>query len=243
MPIRMKPEITVFFPAYNEEENIRIAIDNAISVLRETAKSYEILIIVYRGSIDNTIKIVKELMKKEKRIKLLIQPKNKKGVGYAIKMGFEAAKYDLIFYSDADNQFNLNEFKKFLPYTKDYDIIAGYRINRQDPFMRLLTSKVYNIIVRIIFGVKEKDVDCAFRLVNKSIFKKIRLICNLGLGTTEILVKTRRAGFKIKQIGVHHYPRRAGSSVFESKGINLPKPKVVFDLLKEMAALWKELHK
>ena len=233
----------MFFPAYNEEENIRKIIKDADSFLKKNSKNYEILIIVYEGSTDNTISITKELMKKNRHIKLVIQPKNKKGVGYATKMGFDAAKYNLIFYSDADNQFDLNELNKFLPYTEDYDIIAGYRINRQDPLTRIITSKIYNSIVRIVFGVKEKDVDCAFRLVNKRIFKRINLICMLGLGTTELLVKARKNGFKIKQIGVHHFPRKAGSSVFESKGISLPKPKVVFDLLREMFALWKDLHK
>lgn len=238
----MKPDITMFFPAYNEEENIKTIVESGISLLRKTAGNYEIIIIVYEGSIDNTIKVVKELMKKDRNIKLLIQPKNKKGVGYAIKMGFDNAKYQYIFYSDADNQFDLNEFKKFLPYIKDYDIITGYRINRQDQFMRIFTSKVYNLMMKILFGIKEKDVDCAFRLVNKRVLKKINLICRLGLGTTEILVKARKHGFKIKQIGVYHFPRKKGRSVFESEGLSLPKPKVVFDLLKEMVALWKDLH-
>ena len=239
----MKPDITMFFPAYNEEENIKTVVENAKSVLKEMANSYEVLVVVYKGSTDNTIKIVKEMMKEDKNIRLLMQPKNKKGVGYAIRMGFEHAKCPYVFYSDADNQFNLDEFKKFLPYIKDYDIIAGYRINRQDPFMRIFTSKIYNLIVKIIFGVRERDVDCAFRLANKRVFKKINLVCRLGLGTTELLVKARKHGFKIKQVGVHHYPRKKGSSVFESKGISLPKPKVVFELLKEMAVLWRDLHK
>jgi len=239
----MKPDISMFFPAYNEEENIKKIIEDSNSFLKKNSKNYEILIIVYEGSTDNTIPITKELIKKNKHIKLIIQPKNKKGVGYAIKMGFDNAEYPYIFYSDSDNQFDINEFEKFIPYLDKYDIIAGYRMNRQDSFTRIITSKIYNFIVKLIFGVKEKDVDCAFRLVNKKIFKKINLICRWGLGTTELLVKARKNGFKIKQIGVHHFPRKAGSSVFEPKGFSLPKPRVVFDLLKEMFALWKDLHK
>jgi len=233
----------MFFPAYNEERNIEKLVKDAISILKKIANKYEILIIVYEGSTDKTVPIVKNLSKKDKRVKLIIQPKDKKGVGYAIKMGFDNAKYDYIFYADSDNQFNLQEFKKFIPYLNTYDIIAGYRINRQDPFTRILTSKIYNTLIKIIFGTKERDVDCAFRFVNKRIFKKIKLICRLGVGTTELLVKARKAGFKIKEIGVHHYPRKAGSSVFESKGISLPKPKVVLDLVKEMIVLWRDLHK
>lgn len=239
----MKPDISMFFPAYNEEENIKELIRGAELVLKDVANRHEIIIIVYEGSMDSTIEIVKELSKKDKDIKLVIQPKDKKGVGYAIKMGFDNAKYPYIFYSDSDNQFDLGEFKKFLPYIPSYDIIAGYRINRQDPLTRIITSKIYNIMMSILFGVKERDVDCAFRLVNKRVFKSVKLICKLGLGTTELLVKARKNGFKIKQVGVHHFPRKKGSSVFESKGIRLPKPKVILSLLKEMIILWRELHK
>lgn len=239
----MKPDISMFFPAYNEEGNIKKLIKDADSFLKKNSENYEILIVVYGGSTDSTIPLTKELMNNNKHIKLAIQPKNKKGVGYAIKMGFENARYPHIFYSDSDNQFNLNEFEKFLPYIDKYDIIAGYRINRKDPFTRIFTSKIYNLIIKMIFGVKERDVDCAFRYAHKRVFKKIKLNCKLGVGTTELLVKSRRNNFKIKEIGVSHYPRKAGSSVFESKGTSLPKPKVVFDLLREIMLLWKDLRK
>jgi len=238
----MKPDISTFFPAYNEEGNIKKLVKDANSFLKKNSKNYEILMIVYEGSTDNTISIIKELMKKNKHIKLVIQPKNKKGVGYAIKMGFENAKYPYIFYADSDNQFNLQEFKKFLPYIDKYDIIAGYRINRKDATTRILTSYIYNLIIKFLFNAKEKDVDCAFRYVNKKIFDKVKLNCMLGLGTSEILVKARKSDYNIKQIGVHHYPRKAGQAVFENK-INLPKLSVVLNLLKEMIKLKKELKK
>src|SRR3990167_3308885 len=112
----MKPDITIFFPAYNEEENIAKVIADADTALRENANEYEILIIVYEGSSDRTIPITKELMKRSSRIRLVIQPRDKKGVGYAIRMGFEEARYPHIFYADSDNQFDLNELQKFLPY-------------------------------------------------------------------------------------------------------------------------------
>ena len=236
----MRHDITMFFPAYNEEENIKELIKDANSFLKENSKNYEILIIIYEGSTDNTTAITKELMKKNKRIRLIIQPKNKKGVGYAIKMGFENAKYPYIFYADSDNQFNLYEFRKFMPHINKYGVIAGYRLNRKEPFTRTFASHVYNLIIRLVFGIREKDVDCAFRYVNKKIFNKVKLNCMLGLGTTEILVKAQKAGYRIKQIGVRHYPRKAGQPVFESK-LKLPKLSVVLSLLKEMVKLKKEL--
>ena len=237
-----KPNITMFFPAYNEEENIPKVINSAINVLSKVANNYEILVIVYEGSTDDTIEIVKKFAKKNKKIQLLIQPKDKKGIGYAKMMGFKNAKYPYIFYADSDNQFDLAEFKKFLPYINKYDIIAGYRIKRHDPKTRIVISKIYNAMMRILFGTKERDLDCAFRLVNKRVINSIELTCSTGVATTEILAKARRKGFRIKEIGVNHYPRILGKPVFEWEiGLNLPKPKVVLDILKEMLKLWFDM--
>ena len=239
----MKPNITMFFPAYNEEENIQKIISSAKKVLEEIANNYEIIIVVYDGSTDKTSQIVKEFSKKDKRIRLVRQPKNQKGMGIALKLGFDNAKYDLIFYADSDNQFDLKEFKKFLPYINNYEVIAGYRIKRQDPFTRIAISKCYNMLVKALFKTKERDLDCAFRLVNKKVFKKINLRCKTGLSTTEMLAKARRKNFRIKEVGVRHYPRTLGKPVFEMDvGLNLPKPKVVLNLLEEMLILWFDIY-
>ena len=89
-------------------------------------------------------------------------------------MGFKNAKYPYIFYADSDNQFDLEEFKKFLPYINKYGIIAGYRIKRHDPTTRIITSKIYNLMMRILFGTKERDLDCAFRPVDKKVLNSIK---------------------------------------------------------------------
>ncbi|MBU90237.1 hypothetical protein CMO94_01740 [Candidatus Woesearchaeota archaeon] len=239
----MKPDITMFFPAYNEEGNIKKLVKDAEYILKKTANEHEIIMVLYEGSTDNTKTIVKELMKKNKNLKLVMQPKKLKGVGYAIKMGFDAAKYDLIFYADSDNQFNLNEFKLLLPYAKDYDVVAGYRINRKDPLTRILVSRIYNMLIKVIFDLKGRDFDCAFRLVKKKIFKTIRLQCKTGLGTSELLIKARKEGYKVKHIGIHHFPRYSGASVFEQKGFSIPKSSVIAEIIKEIVSLKKEIKR
>ena len=238
-----KPNITMFFPAYNEEKNIPKLLNSAVKVLKEAANKYEILVIVYEGSIDNTIGTVKKFSKKNDKIKLLIQPKDKKGIGYAKIMGFKNAKYPYIFYADSDNQFDLNEFRKFLPYIGKYDVIAGYRIKRHDPASRIIVSKIYNGMMRLLFDVKERDLDCAFRLVSKRVINRISLKCRTGVATTELLAKARKKGFKIKEVGVAHYPRKFGQPVFESKLSNLPKPKVVKEILEDTVLLYKDLNR
>ena len=238
-----KPDITMFFPAYNEEENIPKLLESATKILKEIANDYEILVIVYEGSTDGTISVVKRFIKKNHKIRLLLQPRDKKGIGYAKMMGFKNARYPYIFYADSDNQFDLMEFKKFLPYIGKYDVVAGYRIKRHDPKTRIIISRMYNSMMRLLFGAKERDLDCAFLLVNKKVINNISLICCTGVATTELLAKARKKRFKIKEIGVNHYPRILGKPVFEWEiGLNLPKPKVVLDILKEIFKLWFDMR-
>lgn len=238
-----KPKISFFFPAYNEEKNLPKLIDDAKRVLEEHAGEWEILIVLYGGSTDKSAEIVNNYHKHDHRIRLVMQPKGEKGVGWGIKIGFDAAKYEHIFYADSDNQFDLREVTRFLPFINDFDVIAGYRIKRKDPWTRIMTSRVYNLLIKLLFHTKERDVDCAFRYVNKRVFEKVHLICRLGLGTSELLVKARKAGCKIKEVGVTHLPRYAGTSIFEAKGIPLPSFKVVSSLFGEMRLLWKDMHK
>ena len=238
-----KPDITMFFPAYNERDNIKKLLASAKKVLKEVANNYEILVVVYEGSTDGTLDIAKNIAAKDNKIKLIVQPKEKKGIGYAKILGFTKARYPYVFYADSDNQFDLNDFKKFLPYIKDYDIIAGYRIKRNDPKTRIAVSRIYNSMMRLLTGAKERDLDCAFRLVRKKVISSIDLRCRTGVATTELLAKARKKGFKIKEVGVNHYHREFGQTVFEGGFLNLPKPKVVLNILKETFSLWRDLRR
>ena len=238
----MTREISMFFPAYDEEENIPKLVESADKVLKRVADKYEIIIVLYEGSTDNSQKIIKEYQEKYSNLRLVLQPKGRKGMGIALRMGFKAAKYPLIFYADSDNQFDIEEFKRFLPYLERYDVIAGYRIKRQDPKTRIIVSNIYNFIMRKLFRLKERDLDCAFRLVKKRVIDNINLKCKTGVSTSELLARARKKGYKIIEVGVNHYPRTLGKPIFTGKGLNLPRPKVVKDLIKEMIVLKKDLR-
>ena len=99
------------------------------------------------------------------------------------------------------------------------------------------------MLIKALFNLKGKDFDCAFRLVKKKVFKTIRLQCKTGLGTSELLIKARRDGYKVKHLGVHHFPRYSGASVFEQKGFSIPKTQVIAEIIKEVASLKKEIKK
>lgn len=236
--------ISAFFPAFNEEENIRHVIEGALSVLSRITHEHEVLVVLYDGSTDRTKEIVEGIARENPRVRLILQPAGERGYGVAMRMGYENARHGYVFYSDADRQFDLSELWKIFPLIRHVDLVVGYRRLRQDPPMRILVAKIYNLMMRIVFGLEQRDVDCAFKLCRKSIFEKITLKCRTGLSDTELLVKARLAGFEIIEVGVDHFPRIAGGGYFEigkGKLLNLPKPRVVLDILREMARLRKEI--
>jgi glycosyltransferase involved in cell wall biosynthesis len=237
----VNPDVSVFLLAYNEEDNIREAVASSLSVLNEVSRQFEVIVVVYEGSTDNTRKIVEELMSKDSRIRLVVQKKEDRGYGAAMRLGYENSTYPLIFYTDADNQFDVTELKKLLPLVIKADLVVGYRVNRKDPVGRLLAARVYNLLVRIIFGLSVRDVDCSFKLVKKEVFDGVKLTCNTGLADAELLVKAKKCGYKILEVPVSHRPRVAGKAVFHEGGFGFVRPSVVFNLLKDMIKLKAEL--
>ena len=142
----MKPNISVFYPTYNEAETISTLINQTIRVLKKVANKYEI-IVVNDGSIDNTPRIVQELSKRNSKVRMVTHPVNL-GYGAALRSGIQNSRYDLIFYTDSDLQFDVAELEKLLPLIKRADIVSAYRTNRQDPLTRKIVAWVYNKFLR-----------------------------------------------------------------------------------------------
>lgn len=238
---KVKADLSVFLLAYNEEDNIQAAVESSLSVLREISENFEVIVVLYEGSTDKTREIVEGLMEKERHVRLVIQPKDDPGYGAAMRLGYENSRFPLIFYTDADNQFDVREIKKILPLIDEAELVVGHRANRKDPIGRLLAAKIYNFIIRLVFRLKVRDVDCSFKLVKKEIFSKIKLNCNTGMADAELLVKAKKAGYKIVEAPVSQRPRKAGKAVFHQGGLGLVRPSVVLKLLKDMVKLRKEL--
>jgi len=203
-------KISVVFPAYNESKNIEICVVVAHAILKELVEEFEI-IIVNDGSKDETGDICRELENKFSNIKVIFKTKNE-GYGYALRDGFKEAKYDLLFFSDSDRQFDIFNLKDLLDYSDDFDIVVGYRKKRQDSFKRRILSSGYNFLIRRLFGLSVKDVDCAFKLFKRSVFEKITIESQRYFVNTEILAKAVGNCLKIKQIAVSHFPRHEGVS-------------------------------
>jgi len=204
-----KMKISAFFPAHNEEANVEELTRKMLRVLSEICDDYEV-IIVNDGSTDRTKEIAENLAREDRHIRVLSHETNK-GYGAALRTGFYNSRFEWIFFTDGDGQFDVNEIKELVKYTDMADLITGYRIKRQDPFIRKLNAFAWGTLVKLLFGFRVKDVDCAFKLVRKEIIDKAKLESDGALISTELLAKATRMGYKIMETGVHHYPRKAGT--------------------------------
>jgi len=224
--------ISVFFPCYNEQDNVSHTVKGAVAVLEKFTSDFEV-IIVDDGSTDNTGQIADELAKSNEKIKVVHHNPNL-GYGAALQSGFKAATKKLVFYTDGDGQFDFGEMPQLLPVIKEFDIVSCYRLNRQDNFIRKLNAWCWNKLVCWLFGMKIRDIDCAFKLYKREIFDNIKLSSTGALIDTEILARAVRKGYTVTQMGVHHYPRTAGSQT----GANL---KVILRAFRELFELYHKI--
>ena len=226
--------ISIFLPAYNEEENVEKAIKTAKKTLGSLFSDFEILIID-DGSKDNTGKIAEKLAKGDSRIKVIHHNKNL-GYGAALISGIKNSSNELVFFTDCDLQFDITEIKKLLKYIPEYDVVIGFRSRRRDPFARLINAWAWKWLNRILFGLKVRDTNCAFKLFKKEALRNIEIKSEGAMVSAEILIKLFRKGCKIKEVPVTHLPREKGHQT----GAN---PKVIFRAFSELFKMYPELKK
>lgn len=229
-----KPSLSVFFPCYNEQANIERVATQALDVLKNTTDDYE-LILVNDGSRDGTAQKADRLAAENKFVKVVHHATNL-GYGAALQSGFKAAKKELVFYTDGDGQFDIREMPPLLELMDEYDIVSCYRINRQDNLIRKINAWCWTTLVNILFSMRIRDIDCAFKLYKRKIFDEIEISSTGALIDTEILARAIRKGYRVTQRGVHHYPRTAGAQT----GANI---KVVLRAFKELFRLYGRIRK
>lgn len=233
----LNPPITslsIFFPCYNEKDSVRALTEKALSVAETLCDDFEI-ILVDDGSTDGTAEQADNLANQYPNVRAVHHAQNQ-GYGAALQSGFRAATKDYVFYTDGDGQFDLGELPALIPLIADCDIVSGYRIDRQDGMLRKFNAFCWTRLVCFLFGLKMKDIDCAFKLYKRKIFDRIEMHSTGALIDTEILARAIRKGYTVKQIGVHHYPRMAG----QQTGANV---KVILRAFKELFKLRKEILK
>lgn len=230
----MIQKISVFFPTYNEEENIEKTVLSAKNVLQDVARMWEITI-VNDGSGDDTLKVANKVAKSDCRIRV-VNHKVNKGYGGALKTGFSKAKYPWVAFADSDGQFDFSEIKKFLNKTDEADLVLGYRISRADPIQRKIFTWGWAMIARFLLGMRARDYSCGFKLIKREVYEAVTpLVGEEKVTQIEMLVKAQRQGFVFAEVGVHHYPREAGSQT----GANL---NVVLRSVGDLFKLWLKLR-
>jgi len=230
----MNKSISAFFPVLNEEGTIEKLTQDLLSILHSKFEHREV-IIINDGSTDGTGQIADELCRQNDGYVRVIHHDQSSGYGNALKAGFAAAQYDLVFFTDGDYQFDMNYLYRALSLIEGHDIVVGYRQNRKDSKLRILLARGYNLLVRILFGLRLKDIDCSFKLFRRTALEKITIESQGYFIDTEIMVKAKKHGLKIKEFGVKHLPRTSGKSKVRMKHI--------FVTLLEIAKLWKRLHR
>jgi glycosyltransferase involved in cell wall biosynthesis len=202
--------LSVVLPAFNEEANIERVVHACTDYLDGVQIDYELLV-VNDGSSDRTAEILEKLSATLPRLKPLQHPQNR-GYGAALRTGFDAAGKRFVFYMDGDGQFDIRNLDAVLPLATDEEhIVTGFRIDRSDPFIRRLNAKLFGgFLVRVLLGVRVKDLNCAFKLIPKKVLDSISLESTGALVNAELYGRAIRRGFGIKEVGVRHYPREAG---------------------------------
>src|SRR5216110_3247501 len=225
--------LSLVFPAFNEAANIRTVVEDAHQTVPKLAPIFEI-IVVNDGSKDRTGEICDRLAEELSNVRVVHHPRNC-GYGAALKSGINLARHDLIFFTDADGQFDLKEVASLLEQADAYDIVAGYRARRQDPPHRLLFAWGWNMLVQLVLGIKIRDIDCAFKVFNRRVFDKVQINSVGAMVNTEIFAQVSRFGMTVMEIPVSHFPRRHGKPT----GGN---PAVIFKAFRELIKMRRKVH-
>lgn len=228
------PELSIVLPAFNEEGNIARAVRNAFAGAANVPLTCEV-VVVNDGSRDATARILGELKGEFGSRLRVVEHKVNLGYGVALRDGFEATRGRLVFYTDSDNQFDLGELKDFTPLMDEHDVILGYRIDRQDPWLRRFVSGGFNRLSSLAFGMSVRDLNCSFKLFKGEVIRGLRLDTPDFFIDTELVARIHRGGYRYVQKGVRHYPRTAGKSTV--------RPSDVPRTLVSLARMWFRLRR
>jgi glycosyltransferase involved in cell wall biosynthesis len=232
--IGTKYSLSVVMPAHNEEVAIADTVCSVLNAVSAWTEDFEV-IIVNDGSQDHTGDILDEIAMRDSRVRVIHHEKNR-GYGAALVSGFEAISKELVFFMDSDGQFDIAELERFFPLAERYDAVLGYRVNRQDTWVRKLNAWGWKWLVYLVFKLKVRDIDCAFKLYPGKFFHEHHLETRGAMINTEILYKFKRAGYTYTQVGVRHLPRRGGRATGA-------KPAVIARAFREMFIYARKWHR
>jgi len=227
--------VSVILPAYNEEECIEDAVRDCLEFLPRCFARYEV-VVVNDGSKDATGQFIRELEAEFPGVVVGVQFERNRGYGAAIMAGFRRGSGELLFYTDSDRQFDICELEVAVEtlQEKKAEAVFGYRVYRYDSVLRCMTSWVYNRLVRVLFAVKVRDVDCAFKLFERHVLDRMHVACTDFFIDTELVARTAKQGHRTCELGVRHFPRTAGRTTVHPG--HIPRT------LMTVARMWLMIH-
>jgi glycosyltransferase involved in cell wall biosynthesis len=219
--------ISIVLPAFNEEGNIEQAIHECLEVLSPLEKPYEVLV-VDDGSADRTKELAEKIESEHPQVTVVSNTRNL-GLGATLRRGFALAGGQFVFYTDSDLPIDMKEMVRSLPAMQRYDLLSGYRLNRDDGPRRYLYSWAYNKLVRLVLGISVRDVNFSFKLMKRELLQMVDLRSSGSFIDAELLAEAKKHGFAIGEIGVRYRPRMWGVSTLAS-------PAVIVDIMRELLA-------
>ena len=234
-------KLSIFFPMWNEEDYLHRALSAATEACQTLLTANEIgdyeLIIVDDASTDSTGELAELAARNDPHVRAVHHPKNRK-LGGAIKTGLATATGDLVLYADADLPFDMDELVKACRVMRHYeaDVVSAYRLDRTgEGYVRIVYSSLYNLIVRVLFNVRIRDINFAFKLCRRKVLDAVELESEGSFIDAELVIRAQKLGFEIVQFGVDYFPRTRGVSTLSSPG-------VIVKIFEEMLTLRRELR-
>jgi glycosyltransferase involved in cell wall biosynthesis len=226
--------LSIVLPCFNEEENVREAVANAIAAADACSERYEV-VVVDDGSCDGTVNVLSRLIAADDHVRAIVHERNR-GYGEALKSGIRAAEMDWVLLADADLQFDLRDLLDFVPLAESADAIWGWRIVRRDTLLRRFSASAWNRLMRTLFALPVRDVDCGFKLIRASLLRRLELQTTGAMISTELAVQCSAQGARFAEIGIRHHPRIAGA---ETGG----DPRVIARAFSELARMHRVLRR
>jgi glycosyltransferase involved in cell wall biosynthesis len=205
-------QVSICMPAYNEQDNIEKTIRDCMKALGDLNITGEV-VITDDCSKDNTPKILAGLRSEFPNLVVVTHTGKNEGYGRALRDAIAASTGDLVVTIDSDGQFDILELGKLIEkMDTQTEMVVGYRMGKKDSFAKVIADRILNLMVRMMFGVKVRDTNCAFKLIRGDLIRNLRIETNGFQTPTEILLKLHYGGARFKQVGVTHRKREGGQS-------------------------------
>lgn len=226
------PGLSASFPAHNEEDNVEPMIADLLAALPDVAERFEV-IVVDDGSRDQTFARASAVAARDPRVRVVRHEVNR-GYGAAVWTGLVSGTLDYAFFTDGDRQFDVRQIADLIRALPGHDVVVGYRVNRQDNAVRIANAHAWNWLIRTLFAVPVRDVDCAFKLFDRRVLQGLAIEAGGAMFSSELLARLKARGARIVEVPVKHLPREKGSA----SGGN---PKVIARAFYELFRLYRKL--